>query len=242
MPATLVPNGGWQSAVLGLILVGSVLVLLLVFKGAKLHPLPTTTPAPPSVAPSSAHAAAARTAAPHAAAVPTAWPMAAAEPASPGTPSTPPQIVPAPGSSPATSPDVTERRRARRTPKDEGSAVARLLFQQYDRNDSGTIDAVELKALCARSYGLEAADVDVAVVGLRVASEHEDACCATIELRGAAEAKQAEIEGGFLELARREASKGARPDHVRVAPLPRNFKGVVKLPDLKEHWTSALKP
>ena len=27
----------------------------------------------------------------------------------------------------------------------------------------------ELKALCARGYGLEAADVDVAVVGLRVA-------------------------------------------------------------------------
>jgi hypothetical protein len=25
---------------------------------------------------------------------------------------------------------------------------------------------------------------------------------------------------------------------VRVAPLPRNFKGVVKLPDLKDEWNA----
>ena len=31
-------------------------------------------------------------------------------------------------------------------------------------------------------------------------------------------------------------SKGAKPDHVRFAPLPRNFKGAIKLPDLKEEW------
>ena len=35
-------------------------------------------------------------------------------------------------------------------------------------------------------------------------------------------------------------SKGAKPDHVRLAPLPRNFKGVVKVPDLKEEWQKLL--
>ena len=33
---------------------------------------------------------------------------------------------------------------------------------------------------------------------------------------------------------KRKVSKGAKPDHVRLAPLPRNFKGVVKLPDLRD--------
>ena len=48
--------------------------------------------------------------------------------------------------------------------------------------------------------------------------------------------KQEEIEKSFLKLAKKGVSKGAKPDHLRVSPLPRNFKGVVKLPDLKEEW------
>ena len=37
-------------------------------------------------------------------------------------------------------------------------------------------------------------------------------------------------ERDFLKLAKKGVSKGAKPDYVRLAPLPRNFKGVVKLP------------
>ena len=81
----------------------------------------------------------------------------------------------------------------------------------------------------------------VSVIGMRVESEHEDACCVTIELSGEAAAKGAQVERDFLKLAKKGVSKGAKPDHVRLASLPRNFKGVVKLPDLKEAWSAVLK-
>ena len=105
---------------------------------------------------------------------------------------------------------------------------------------------VELRAFISRHFGVAEAEIAVAVVGMRVDSEHEDACCATIELSGAAAepGKRAEIEGQFLAVARGKGgvSKGAKPDHVRIAPLPRNFKGAIKLPDLKEEWKAILMP
>ena len=99
----------------------------------------------------------------------------------------------------------------------------------------------ELQAFIAASFNLAPEQVEVAVIGLRVESEHEDACCVTIELTGDAAKKSAEVESGFLKLAKKGVSKGAKPDHVRLAPLPRNFKGVVKLPDLKEEWAKVFK-
>ena len=100
----------------------------------------------------------------------------------------------------------------------------------------------ELGGFVAREFGLAPEQVEVAVVGLRVASEHEDECCVTIELTGAALEKQAAVEKDFLARAKQggAVSKGAKPDHVRLAPLPRNFKGVVKVPDLKEEWQRLL--
>jgi len=94
----------------------------------------------------------------------------------------------------------------------------------------------ELKAFLVKTYGIPAECTEVAVIGMRVESEHEDACCATVELTGEGLKKQEEIEKSFLKLAKKGVSKGAKPDHLRVSPLPRNFKGVVKLPDLKEEW------
>ena len=82
------------------------------------------------------------------------------------------------------------------------------------------------------------------MVGLRVASEHEDECCATVELStDESRAKAEEIEAGLLRACKAggAVSKGSRPDHVRIAPLPRNFKGSVQLPDLKQLWTALLK-
>ena len=100
----------------------------------------------------------------------------------------------------------------------------------------------ELKGFVASEFGLAPEQVEVAVVGLRVASEHEDECCVTIELTGAALEQQAAIEKNFVSRAKKigAVSKGAKPDHVRLAPLPRNFKGVVKVPDLKEEWQKLL--
>ena len=103
---------------------------------------------------------------------------------------------------------------------------------------------VELQAFISRSFGVALEEVEVAVVGLRIDSEHEDACCVTVELSGAAAApaKVAEVESQFLAAAkgRDGVSKGSKPDHVRIAPLPRNFKGAIKLPELKHEWKTLL--
>jgi len=100
----------------------------------------------------------------------------------------------------------------------------------------------ELAAFVARQYGLPEEAVAVAVVGLRITSEHEDECCVTIELNTPeAKAKSAEIESTFLKHAKKGVSKGAKPDRVRVAPLPRNFKGAVLVPDLKKVWAELAK-
>jgi len=97
---------------------------------------------------------------------------------------------------------------------------------------------VELQAFVASSFSLAPEQVEVAVIGLRIDSEHEDSCCVTIELTGAAQTKEAEVLASFLKNAKKGVSKGAKPDRVRFAPLPRNFKGAVKLPDLKDEWNA----
>ena len=79
------------------------------------------------------------------------------------------------------------------------------------------------------------------MVGMRINSEHEDSCCVSIELlTPAAQAKQSQIASSFVKLATSRVSKGAKPDRVRFGPLPRNFKGTIKLPDLKEIWAKEM--
>ena len=56
---------------------------------------------------------------------------------------------------------------------------------------------------------------DLAVVGLRIDSEHEDACCVTVSL------EQSEWEQAIADAL--ESSKWV--DHLRFGPIPRNFKG-----------------
>ena len=98
----------------------------------------------------------------------------------------------------------------------------------------------ELKAFIGRTAGLPTEAFDVAVVGLRIASEHEDECCVTVELIGdAAQSKRAEIEGRFLADAKQSVSKGARPDRLRFATIPRNFKGAILVSELKEQCRAA---
>ena len=99
----------------------------------------------------------------------------------------------------------------------------------------------ELRDFVAQRYGLPDEAFDLAVVGLRLASEHEDACCVTLELKSdQAMAKRGELEATFLAEAPRHVSKGARPDRLRVAPVPRNFKGAILVPELKQQTRAAL--
>jgi acyl-CoA synthetase (AMP-forming)/AMP-acid ligase II len=102
------------------------------------------------------------------------------------------------------------------------------------------IDA-ELKAFIVDRYALGDDDFDLAVIGLKVESEHEDDCCVTIELKSpSATSRQAEIEATFLTAAGKVVSKGAKPDLLRFAKVPRNFKGAILVPQLKEDYESAI--
>ena len=107
---------------------------------------------------------------------------------------------------------------------------------------------VELTKWAQAHFGSE--EVEVAVVGLKLESEHEDTCCATVELRGEA-AKLApppeETEAAaaaFLAAAKKAVaagtvSKGSKPDRAMFAPIPKNFKGAVLIPDLLQAWKQA---
>ena len=103
----------------------------------------------------------------------------------------------------------------------------------------------ELSKFAAEHYGCDPAEVEVAVVGLRLDSEHEDTCCATVELRGgaaaAALADEQQAAADFLASAKKavgagDISKGSKPDRVRFAPIPKNFKGAVLTPDMVKAW------
>ena len=99
----------------------------------------------------------------------------------------------------------------------------------------------ELKSFVAKRYALPQDAFDVAVVGLRLESEHEDDCCVTVELISQqARDEQPEMDRTFLTEAPKSVSKGARPDRVRFAPIPRNFKGAILIPELRNRWLAAL--
>jgi len=92
----------------------------------------------------------------------------------------------------------------------------------YDQIES------ELVEFVSRQYGLSRDSFDLAVVGLRVHSEHEDSCCVTIEARDEkARGKREEIHNTFKEEASKRVSKGAKPDYLRFGGIPRNFKGAI---------------
>ena len=107
----------------------------------------------------------------------------------------------------------------------------------------------ELSAFLTERFGIDPTAVKVAVVGLKLGSEHEDDCCVTIEVLdaeavasswkndwkalGAAFMAQASAKQGGV-------SKGARPSHVRFAAVPRNFKGAILVKDLKKEWVEEM--
>ena len=101
--------------------------------------------------------------------------------------------------------------------------------------------ATELSQFLVENFHLEPAQFKLAVIGLRLESEHEDSCCITIELSQEASHVKSELGASFLEKASRTASKGSRPDYLRLAPIPRNFKGAILYPQLKQDFLEAFK-
>jgi len=94
--------------------------------------------------------------------------------------------------------------------------------------------AEELTRFIIDSYQLSPKAFQLAVVGLRLESEHEDSCCVTVELLNDVNgANRQRLESSFLKDARKSVSKGAKPDSLRFAKIPRNFKGAVLYPQLK---------
>lgn len=101
--------------------------------------------------------------------------------------------------------------------------------------------AAELSRVLMEDFGLGSDQFKLAVVGMRVESEHEDSCCVTIDLGESVTDRQAELEVEFKKRAREKVAKGYRPDFVRFARVPLSFKGAVLYPRLKEDYREWLK-
>lgn len=101
--------------------------------------------------------------------------------------------------------------------------------------------AAELSRVLAEDFQMKPEQFKLAVVGLRVESEHEDSCCVTIELSEEAAGKQSQLEADFKNRAREIVPKGFRPDYVRLARIPTNFKGLVLIPELRAEFAQSLK-
>ncbi len=98
----------------------------------------------------------------------------------------------------------------------------------------------ELSKVLVEDFHLKVELFELAVVGLRVESEHEDSCCVTIELSKEVADMQPQLEANFVEKAYKRVSKGARPDYIRFAKIPLNFKGAVLVPELKQDFKESL--
>ena len=101
--------------------------------------------------------------------------------------------------------------------------------------------AAELSKVLRENFQLQSDQFSLAVVGLRLESEHEDSCCVTIELSREVADIEPQLRAKFMEVAARRVSKGARPDRLRFARIPLNFKGAVLYPQLRQDFFDWLK-
>jgi acyl-CoA synthetase (AMP-forming)/AMP-acid ligase II len=100
--------------------------------------------------------------------------------------------------------------------------------------------SAELAKILIKDFQVKAEQFKLAVVGLRVESEHEDSCCVTIELSKEAADKRPELEADFKNRARAKVPKGFRPDFVRFAKIPTSFKGLPLMPELRQDYIKSL--
>ncbi|GAG68078.1 unnamed protein product, partial [marine sediment metagenome] len=100
--------------------------------------------------------------------------------------------------------------------------------------------AAELSKVLIEDFQLKPEQFKLAVVGLRLGSEHEDSCCVTVELSKEVADIEPQLRAQFMERAYKQVSKGARPDHVRFAQIPLSFKGEILYPQLKQDFLDSL--
>lgn len=101
--------------------------------------------------------------------------------------------------------------------------------------------AAELTRFVTDCFEIRPGSFHLAVVGIRLESEHDDSLCVTIELSEGEGHYEAMLSTDFLEKANRNVSKGFRPDYLRFAVIPRNFKGAILYPRLKQEFLNSLK-
>lgn len=89
-------------------------------------------------------------------------------------------------------------------------------------------------------FNLSPEQFKLAVIGLRIKSEHEDSCCVTIELDEEIAQREEELKSTFIEKASGKVSKGSSPDYVRIARIPLSFKGAILIPQLKQDFEKYL--
>jgi acyl-CoA synthetase (AMP-forming)/AMP-acid ligase II len=101
--------------------------------------------------------------------------------------------------------------------------------------------AAELSRFLTEHFQLRPEQFQLAVIGLRLESEHEDSCCVTIELGEDAASAESQLRAHFIEKASAAVSKGIRPDHLRFGRIPRSFKGDILYSRLKQDFLDSLK-
>jgi acyl-CoA synthetase (AMP-forming)/AMP-acid ligase II len=101
--------------------------------------------------------------------------------------------------------------------------------------------AADLSRVLVEDFSLKPGQFKLAVIGLRMRSEHDDSCCVTIELGEEAACMEEELRAAFIKKASKKVSKGSFPDYVRFAPIPLSFKGAVLIPRLKQEFEDYLK-
>ena len=103
----------------------------------------------------------------------------------------------------------------------------------------------ELKEFLIQKMGMSES-VIVAVIGLKVNSEHEDDCCVTIEMKESEDGNELdlnEVGEQFIRLTndkKNGVSKGAKPNMVRFGKIPKNFKGAILVKELKKDWKTEI--
>ena len=95
----------------------------------------------------------------------------------------------------------------------------------------------EISAFVEEEFGLEQSAFEIAVVGLKINSEHDDDCCVTMQLnKEISPSLQHSLIENFVSLAKKDLPKGSAPDYFRFGDIPKNFKGAVLVPELKKTY------
>lgn len=100
--------------------------------------------------------------------------------------------------------------------------------------------AAELSRAVEEEFHLDQEQFQLAVVGLRIKSEHDDSCCVTLELKADVAHLEPALREFLLGKGAGKVSKGSRPDYVRFAEIPRSFKGEILYGQLKKEFSQDL--